>query len=254
VEAWAVITGAASGIGCATVAAALARGYRVVAADRDEEGLQREFGDDPAVRAVPCDVTDSASVGSAFDAVDGEPSLVVNSAGIPDRTLLTDMSDETWARVLDINLGGTMRVDREALRRMTGGLVVNVASIAGHRSFAGRAAYSSSKRAVLALTEVAALEGVVRGVRVVAVSPGFVSTAMATPVPGFITDDAILGRTPAGRLATPEEIGAAIVALAAPEFAFMTGSALVIDGGWVANGGFWPMAALEERRPGASSS
>ncbi len=92
-----VITGAASGIGRATVTAALARGYRVVAADLDQEGLQREFAGDPAVRTVQCDVTDRVSVEAAFDAVKGEPALVVNSAGIPDRTLLTDISDETWS-------------------------------------------------------------------------------------------------------------------------------------------------------------
>lgn len=251
-EPLALITGAASGIGRATAAAALAEGYQVVAADRDEAGLAREFGGNDAVRAALCDVTDERSVAAAFDAAEGELSLVVNSAGIPDRTLLTDMTDETWARVLDINLAGTMRVDREALRRMRGGLVVNVASIAGHRSFAGRAAYSAAKAGVLALTEVASLEGIVRGVRVIAVSPGFVGTAMATPVKGFIDDDAILGRTPLGRKATPEEIGAAIVALAEPQFAFMNGSAVLIDGGWTANGGFWPLPALEERRDGAS--
>ncbi len=107
---------------------------------------------------------------------------------------------------------------------------------------------------MIALTEVAALEAVVRGVRVIAVSPGFVSTAMATPVPGFITDDVILGRTPAEPPRDPKEIGAAIVALAAPEFAFATGSAVVIDGGWVANGGVLADAGSRRRRPGASSS
>jgi NAD(P)-dependent dehydrogenase (short-subunit alcohol dehydrogenase family) len=246
---WALVTGAASGIGKATAESALDHGYRVVCADRDGEHLAERFGSVAGATIVECDVTDQESVSRAFDAADGQVSLAVNCAGISDRTLLEDLTDEAWARVLDINLGGTMRLDREGLRRMPGGsVIVNIASIAGHRSFAARAAYCSSKAAIVALTEVVALEAAHKGIRVIAVSPGFVSTPMATAVEGLVDDQMILSRSPLERLASASEIAQAVVALAGDEFSFMTGTTVVVDGGWCANGGFWPLPALEARR------
>lgn len=251
---WALVTGAASGIGRATAEVALACGYQVVCADSDGERLADRFGSVAAATIVECDVTDPISVTRAFDAAGGPLALVVNCAGIADRTLLEDLTDATWARVLDVNLGGTMRIDREGLQRMPrGSVIVNIASIAGLRSFPGRTAYCSSKAAIIAMTEVVALEAAHKGIRVIAVSPGFVSTPMATAMEGFVNDEMILSRSPLERLATADEIGQAIVALAADEFSFMTGTTVVVDGGWCANGGFWPLPALEAKRTAGDS-
>lgn len=247
---WALVTGASSGIGAATVEALLAHGYRVLGADIDPKPFAARYADRSA-DAIPValDVRSKPEIELAFARV-GEPvRLVVNSAGVSRRALVEDISEADWDFVLDVNLKGTFLVGQAAAKSMTdGGLIVNVASIAGHRSFAGRANYCASKAGVLALTEVMALEYASRGVRVIALSPGFVRTPLAIPLAGFVNDSMIIDRTPMGRLATPEEIAGAIVALAEPTFAYMTGSSVVIDGGWCANGGFWPLPALQERR------
>lgn len=246
---WALVTGAASGIGAATVLAALERDYWVVAVDTNAAGLEERYADQPAVRRVVADVSDSGQVEAAFEELPvGAAAVVVTSAGISRRSLLEEQSEADWRDVIDVNLTGTMLACRAALRRLgPNSVIVTLASIAGHRSFAGRAAYCASKAGVLALTEVVALEGAHKGIRAVAVSPGFVRTGMAAAQDGFVDDAMILSRTPVGRLAKPTEIGAAILALADPAFRYLTGSAVVIDGGWCANGGFWPMPALEAK-------
>ncbi len=253
---WALVTGASSGIGAATAEALLVHGYRVVGADINPEPFAARYSDRSA-DAVPValDVRSKPQVESAFARVPEPVRLVVNCAGVSRRALIEDLTEADWDFVLDVNLKGTFLVGQAAAKSMTdGGLIVNVASIAGHRSFAGRANYCASKAGVLALTEVMALEYAARGVRVIALSPGFVRTPLATPEPGFVNDAMILDRTPMGRLASPEEIAGAIVALAEPTFAYMTGSSVVIDGGWCANGGFWPLLALEKRGAKAPAS
>ncbi len=121
-----------------------------------------------------------------------------------------------------------------------GGTVINIASIAGHRSFHGRSNYCAAKAGIVALTEVLGLEWAPDGVRVVGVSPGFISTEMwnyGVEI-GQIREKAVLDRTPQRRTADPPELAAAIITLADPRFAYLTGTTVVIDGGWCANGGF----------------
>ena len=230
----AVITGAASGIGAACARLLVADGWRVVGWDlargATEEVLWQtvDVGDPEAVRAAAVEVP--------------EADLLVNSAGISDRAPAADMSPAQWSRVISVNLSGTFFVCQAlypALRRAEG-TIVNVASIAAHRAFAGRANYCAAKAGVVALTEVLGLEWARDGVRVLGISPGFVATELfdAGVQSGHVSESGVTGRTPMGRLAEADEIARAIAQLAGDAFSFATGTTMIVDGGWSANGGF----------------
>jgi NAD(P)-dependent dehydrogenase (short-subunit alcohol dehydrogenase family) len=229
-----VVTGAASGIGHACVRELRSRGWDVVGWD-----LVPGEGSDVAWREV--DVSSYDSVAAAAGELDAV-GLLVNAAGVSDRAPASAMTAEQWERVIRVDLNGVFFCCRAlfpALEKARGS-VINIASIAGHRAFAQRANYCAAKAGVVALTEVLGLEWAESGVRVVAVSPGFVATPMmvAGIEAGFINEDEVLARTPQRRLASPEEIAASIVALGSEPFGYVTGTTLLIDGGWCANGGF----------------
>jgi NAD(P)-dependent dehydrogenase (short-subunit alcohol dehydrogenase family) len=230
----AVVTGASSGIGAACTERLLGDGWVV-------HGWDLRAAVDERVHSTIVDVSDP----DALRATAGHLSsvdLLVNAAGISDRAPAAEMRPEQWRRVIDVDLSGTFYACQAlypALRE-AGGVIVNVASIAGHRSFAGRVNYCAAKAGVVALTEVLGLEWAQDGVRVLGVSPGFVATDMvrAGIEGGWVSQEAITSRTPMGRLAGPEEIAALIVALAGEAFSYATGTTIVADGGWLANGGF----------------
>jgi NAD(P)-dependent dehydrogenase (short-subunit alcohol dehydrogenase family) len=234
VTATAVVTGAASGIGHACVVELAARGWDVV-------GWDLQAGADERVAWRKVDVGDYQSVSSAAAEV-STASLLINAAGVSDRAPVAEMTPDQWERVLRVDLTGVFFCCRALFKPLVAGkgTVVNIASIAGHRSFAQRANYCAAKAGVLALTEVLGLEWAAHGVRVVAVSPGFVATPMmvAGIEAGFLDNDQVLARTPQRRLASPEEIARSIIALAGEPFDYLTGTTVVIDGGWCANGGF----------------
>jgi len=230
----AVITGVSSGIGEATARLLLEQGWTVHGWDISE----------PRLVGVPwarVDVSDPESVSAAaaqLTAVD----LVVNAAGIADRAPAAVMRVEQWRRVIDINLSGTFYCAQALFPALKAarGVVINVASIAGHRAFAGRANYCAAKAAVVMLTQVLAQEWAADAVRVLAISPGFVATEMVVAGidGGWVSEAAIRGRTPLDRLADPDEIARSIVALSGDGFSYATGAAVLVDGGWTANGGF----------------
>jgi NAD(P)-dependent dehydrogenase (short-subunit alcohol dehydrogenase family) len=227
------VTGAAGGIGAATAALLIADGWRVV-------GWDLERGGEADVEWVLVDVGDYESVADAAGRLE-EIALLVNCAGIADRAPAAEMTREQWDRVLRVDLSGVFyccRALHPALAR-SGGVVVNIASIAGHRAFAGRANYCSAKAAVTMLTQVLGLEWAADGIRVVAVSPGFVMTPMMreSVAGGHLDMDALTRRTPQARFAEDGELARSIVALASESFSFMTGSTVLVDGGWCANGG-----------------
>jgi NAD(P)-dependent dehydrogenase (short-subunit alcohol dehydrogenase family) len=230
----AVITGAASGIGAACARLLIAEGWSVV-------GWDLASGPTDGVQWRSVDVSDAEAVRAAAGDV-SMAHLLVNSAGISDRAPAADMRPEQWARVLDVNLSGTFYACQAlypALRR-GGGTIINIASVAGHRAFAGRANYCAAKAGVVALTEVLGLEWAPDGVRVLAISPGFVATELfdAGVRAGFVSEEDVTARTPMARLADADEIARAILALASDAFSFATGATMIVDGGWNANGGF----------------
>lgn len=241
-----LVTGAASGIGAATVARLAQEGARILACDIDATRLQGEVERLAAagfdVAAHPLDIADGASCHAAIAAAvarHGKLDVLCNIAGIMSSSHFTDVTDAEWQRALNINLTGAFFLCRAAVPHLLAnkGNIVNVASIAGVVGFPGCAAYSASKGALLALSKTLAVEYAGRGLRVNAVCPGYVDTPMTqgfTPLEGG--DKAMRGRlmplTPYG--AQPVDIAAAVAYLAADEARFVTGTALIIDGGQTA--------------------
>lgn len=228
----AIVTGGSKGIGAAVVAALGERGWKVAVLDIAAGAPYR------------CDVADQDSVAAAVGAVEadlGPIALLVNNAGVSSVVRSEHLSEQAWRRTLDVIATGTFLCSREVGLRMlaaAGGSIVNIASINATAAWPGRLAYSAAKAAVKMMTEVLAVEWAGRGVRVNTVSPGVTLTDHVKDLiaAGKVTERDYLERTPAGRMARPEEVAAAVVYLASPEAEFVTGANLVIDGGWTANG------------------
>jgi 3-oxoacyl-[acyl-carrier protein] reductase len=170
--------------------------------------------------------------------------ILVNNAGAnrvaPSETLRT----EDFRDIVELDLVAPFACAAAAARVMLagerGGVIVNVSSLAGHVGLAGRAAYSAAKHGLEGLTKTLAAEWSPRGVRVVSVAPGYVATdllARAMAAGGF-THEELAGRTPLGRLAEPEEVARVVAFVASDEASYITGSSVLVDGGWVGDGGW----------------
>jgi len=238
----ALVTGASRGIGRAIC-------RRLAEAGADVAGLDIDLGlmDETAALcgeegakflALEADVRDFRQVREAvkkvvaeFDSLD----VLVNNAGITRDNLLIRMDEADWDAVLDINLKGVFNGIKAAARPMMkqrSGTIVNIASVVGVIGNAGQANYSASKGGVIALTKTAARELAPRGVRVNAVAPGFIQTAMTDK----LSEDArahLIGQIPLGRLGRPQDVAAAVLFLVGPDSSYITGQVVRIDGGMV---------------------
>lgn len=237
------VTGGANGIGAACARLFATRGDAVFILDRDAQAAQAVVEACPGSRFVQVDVASSASVEAAFaeiGRVTGQLDVLVNSAGVESRSLLANLPEENWDRVLDINLKGTMLCTKAAvpLMKADGGSVVNVASIAGKRiSYSGDVAYTASKGGVLAFTRHAAFELAVHNIRVTAVCPGPTLTPMITRNLSQQRMDAVVETVPLGRWVQPEDIANAVEFLAGPGSAMCTGTSIDVDGGVLVSNG-----------------
>lgn len=235
----AIVTGAARGLGAAIAEGLEAEGARVVRTDI-------------AGTEVRLDVRDRASIDAAVEEISksfGRPTVLVNNAGISRIGPSDELDEGEWSEVLDINLTGVLRCSQAVGRRMLEagrGAIVNVASINALLGMPGRAAYCASKAGLLGLTRVLAVEWGGRGVRVNAVCPGYVRTPMVERAiaQGFYSEGALRDRTPADRLAEPSEIAAAVAYLASRDASYLTGQALVVDGGYTTYGAPAPASVL----------
>ncbi len=233
---WAVVTGAGRGIGAVIARHAVAAGYRVAAWDVDAAAagsVAAELGD--AVVPVGVDVTDESSVEAALSALPEAPAVVVNNAGLVRFGPLATLPLEDWAAVLQVNLTGTFLVARCAARRMVdagGGAIVNISSVNGIAAAPHAGAYTSSKAAVITLTEQMALEWAAGGVRVNAVAPGLILAGMSDPI---YADPEIRrlreGKVPLGALGSADDVAAAVLFLASAQAGYITGQTLAVDGG-----------------------
>ncbi|MCT7657238.1 SDR family NAD(P)-dependent oxidoreductase [Mycobacterium deserti] len=229
----AVVIGAASGIGWASAKALAADGCRVVVADRNAEGAHARAGElgDPHT-ATEVDVTDEASVQRLFDDT-GQVDVVVNCAGFGSLGLITELSVADFRSVVDVCLTGAFIVAKYAGQNLReGGSLVSISSLNGRQPAVGMSAYCSAKAGLSMLTQVAALELGPRGIRVNAVSPGFVETPLtagSSLVPGLVEDYA--DNTALGRAGQPEEIADAVVFLCSPKSGWLTGEVLDLNGG-----------------------
>ncbi|MBN8944781.1 MAG: glucose 1-dehydrogenase [Rhizobiales bacterium] len=242
----ALVTGAARGIGRATALRLASQGYRLALMDSDAAtlaALAAEMG--APHRGFAVDITDETAVMAAFGTVArefGQLDLLVNNAAIADSFKPTlDQSRAEFDRIIEVNLVGAMLCAREAVKLMTprgGGVIVNLASIAGHLPLSPRNAYSASKAAVINLTGCMAAELAPDRIRVVAVAPGYIRTpgVAALEQAAKIDAAAIRRRIPMGDLGQPDDIADAIAFLASDEASYITGTTLFVDGGWSAFG------------------
>jgi len=230
-----VVTAAAgTGIGFATAKKAVEEGATVVVSDHHERRLA-ETASQLGVLGVRCDVTveeDVQNLLASAVAAHGRVDVLVNNAGLGGTAALVDMTDEEWARVLDVTLTGTMRCTRAALRVMReqgSGVIVNNASVIGWRAQEGQAHYAAAKAGVMALTRTAGVEGARFGVRVNAVSPSIAMHAFLAKV----TTDELLSelssREAFGRAAEPWEVANVIVFLASDYSSYMTGEVVSVS-------------------------
>ena len=224
-----LVTGAGSGIGAAVARRFADDGFDITVADLRPDETARELG----ATAIALDVRDEAQVAPAMAGVD----VLVNVAGIGSTTNAPDTPLEVWEDVFAVNARGTFLCCKHAIpgmRERGGGVIVNMASVAGLVGLRNRAAYCAAKGAVIALTRALAVDHVGDGIRVNAVCPGTVDSPW---VRRLVEDageslDALRARQPLGRLGTPEEIADAVLYLATAEFA--TGTILTVDGGLTA--------------------
>lgn len=234
-----LVTGAASGIGAATLARCRRDGHRVAALDLNAEGLARIEADVQVVADVSVENDVRRAVDEAAAGLGGIDA-VVSCAGIAGRGTVADTELADWERIFGVNVRGVYLTAKAAvphLRRAGGGAIVNVASQLGLVAAPNAAAYCASKGAVVLLTKAMALDHAAEGIRVNCVCPGPTATPMldtyfgATPDPD--AERALYEQAQAhGRLVEPEEVASAIAYLISPEAASTIGAALVVDGGY----------------------
>lgn len=243
----AVVTGGASGNGRAIARLFAAEGADVVVADLREspreggtpthEAIRNETGSD--ARFVECDVTDLDRLEGAVDAADafGGVSVLVNNAGVLDPGPFRDVTPEDYERTMAVNARAPFFASQYAADRMVSagreGSIVNVSSVAGIRGMAGGAVYCTSKGAVRLLTYALADELGSEGIRVNAIHPGYVETAMFDEdVPGPADRaDRLASEIPLGRVGDPEDVAEAALYLASDRGGYVTGASLTVDGG-----------------------
>jgi 3-oxoacyl-[acyl-carrier protein] reductase len=245
----AVVTGSAAGIGLAIVERLIEDGFTTVITDVDEESGRTQAARLTAaggrVEFRRLDVTRETEFDTVVPAIAadlGGIDLFVNNAGIQAHGGIEHLAFGDWRRVLDVDLDGVFLGTRAAGRVMLeqgSGCIVNIASVSWERGAPGRAPYVVSKAGVVALTKVAAVEWSARGVRVNAVAPGYIDTALLRSAfeRGAIAEEDVLARIPMGRVAQAREIAEVIVFLASPAAGYITGQTLNVDGGFLADFG-----------------
>ncbi len=241
----ALITGASKGLGKAMAIALAANGARVALVSRDSKLLIAVQGEIAAgggqACVFPADVTDEEQVSQVEKAVAaqfGKVNILVNNAGINVRKPVTDFSLEEWRRVMDTNVTAAFLMCRSFIPHMSGtgyGRILNMTSIMSRVSLPGRAAYSASKAALLGMTRALALELAPEGITCNGISPGPFATEMNRPLMENAEANAqFLASIPLARWGRVEEIGQLAVYLCSENAGFITGTDILIDGGWCA--------------------
>jgi len=234
----ALVTGASRGIGAAIADELAALGAKVIGTATTDAGAQaigeRLAAHGGAGRAL--DVTDGAAVEALIDGIGkefGPISILVNNAGITRDQLLMRMKDEDWQIILDTNLSSVYRTSKAVMRGMMKarkGRIINIASVIGVTGNAGQANYAAAKAGIIAFSKSLAREIGSRNITVNVVAPGFIDTDMTKGLPEA-QREAMLTQIPLGRLGGPADIAKAVVFLASPAAAYITGETLHVNGG-----------------------
>jgi NAD(P)-dependent dehydrogenase (short-subunit alcohol dehydrogenase family) len=241
-----LITGALTGIGRATATAFAKEGAKIVVSgrheDKGEELVAELRGLGAEAEFIEADVRHEEEVKNLIEKTVnrfGRLDVAVNNAGTEGKVAsIMEQTAETYSRIFDTNVLGVMwclKHEMRAMREQKAGSIVNLSSVAGHRGFPGASLYVASKHAVEGLTKSAALEAVEFGVRVNSVAPGPIDTEMVNRFTGTPENKAaLISGVPYNRMGQPEEVAAAILFLASPKAAFITGASIAVDGGALA--------------------
>jgi 3-oxoacyl-[acyl-carrier protein] reductase len=250
----AIVTGSSSGIGRAIAGELAARGMSVVVTSRSQERARA------TAAAIEGEGRTALGLAVELTAVDGPAALVeraletfgrldvlVNNAGAGQVADSDTLALADWQRIIDLDLSAPFRCAQAASRPMLAagrGVIVNVSSLLGHLGLARRAAYGAAKHGLEGLTKTLAVEWARRGVRVVSVSPAYVATELlaGTSKAGGFTLEEVAQRTPLGRLAEPAEVARVVAFLVSDDASYVTGSSVLVDGGWIADGGWAGMS------------
>ncbi|MDP3467315.1 MAG: SDR family oxidoreductase [Daejeonella sp.] len=241
----ALVTGGSFGIGRATAIAYAKKGARVAIADwvEDNETLNEIKASGGEAIFVKCDVSQSDDVKAMVDktiSTFGRLDYAFNNAGIEGISASTqDCTEENWDKTIGVNMKGVwlcMKYEIPEILKQGKGVIINCASIAGLVGFPGLPAYVASKHGIIGLTKTTALECAKLGIRVNAVCPGAIKTPMIDRLTGNKkeAEEQFAGMEPIGRLGIPDEVANAVIWLSSDEASFVTGHAMAVDGGWVA--------------------
>ncbi|MDY6813686.1 MAG: 3-oxoacyl-ACP reductase FabG [Pseudomonadota bacterium] len=236
----ALVTGASRGIGQAIAWELARRGCRVIGTATSEAGAERirtaAAANALAVEGAVLNVTDRPALDAFLDQLRdtaGEPSILVNNAGITRDNLLLRMKDEDWDTVIETNLTAVFRLSRACLRGMMKarwGRIVNIGSVVGLMGNPGQANYGAAKAGVIGFSRALAREVASRGITVNTVAPGFIATDMTNKL-SEAQQEAILSQVPAGRLGSPADIAHAVAFLASEQAGYITGELINVNGG-----------------------
>ena len=235
----AIVTGGAQGLGYAIAQQFIAEGARVVLGDLNIDGTRKAaeaLGGPDVARAVRCDVTAAADVDALVAAAlaeFGSLDVMVNNAGITRDATLRKMTEQQFDEVIAVHLKGTWNGTRAAatvMREQGSGAIVNMSSISGKVGLMGQTNYSAAKAGIVGLTKAAAKELAHLGVRVNAIQPGLIRSAMTEAMPQRIWD-AKLAEVPMGRAGEPREVASVALFLASELSSYMTGTVLEVTGG-----------------------
>lgn len=243
-------TGAGGGIGRAMAHAFARHGARLMLLDIDLEGLEQTQSQllkqypGIEVQTIQASITDDLAVEQACaitEADFGRIDILLNNAGISMNKPSLELTPAEWRRAIDIDLSGVFYCSQAAGKRMvrqSGGVIVSTSSIWGLSASANRLAYCASKAGVISLTKCLAAEWAKHGIRVNAICPGYTHTALMDDLMerGVIDHADLCSKTPMNRLGHPDEMAEAALYMASDAAAFVTGHALVSDGGWLADG------------------
>jgi NAD(P)-dependent dehydrogenase (short-subunit alcohol dehydrogenase family) len=218
----------------------------VVITSRSEERAQTAAAELEGVVGMAAEITEQGGPEALVERVLselGRLDVLVNNAGAGQLGASETLEREVWQRIIDVDLSATFFCSQAAARPMLAagrGVIVNVSSLLGHMGLARRAAYSAAKHGVEGLTKTLAAEWARRGVRVMSVAPAYVATELlaGTMKAGGFTFEDVAGRTPLGRLAEPSDVARVVAFLVSEDAAYLTGSSVLVDGGWLADGGW----------------
>lgn len=243
VEKAALVTGASRGIGRAIALRLAQEGYAVAinyaGAPTEAEEVKQTIGEmGGRALLIHCDVSNAEDVSAMFDTIKaefGRLDVLVNNAGITRDSLMVRLKEENWDAVIDTDMKSiflTMKAAAPIMMKQRKGAIVNIASVVGITGNAGQLNYSAAKAGVIGMTKTAAKELASRGVRVNAVAPGFIATAMTEVLPEKVKED-MIHSIPLGRMGQAEDVAKAVCFLASDEAAYITGQVLKVDGGMV---------------------